>query len=244
MDLHWLYRFPRFARKLFRGAGSRLVGLTSSAGERVRRHFRIRRYAGASPFPIIGNNCIAGRLCHDLGWQFQSPTVNLWMSVKDFVSLMECFSATGTFPPVRDATDRVGASYPVGDANGKRIHFLHYKTFEEAERAWSRRLVRLEAATERPVLVVSDNSDCSEEDIEGFLALPFKKRMIVHDTAKKALLGECGVYYPLHPAFGTNVSRRTGFTGRWLYQDLVPFSWLLGAGKPESSSSAIEHEHR
>lgn len=220
--------FFRFPFRFFRGAILLLKGALWSFGERIRRYFRLRRHARIAPFPILGNNCIAGRLCHDLGWPFLSPTVNLWMSVRDFVEMVELYVRTGAFPKIMDATEKHSARYPVGiTESGETIHFLHYKSFEEAIGSWNRRLARLTSSKQKPILVVSDNSDCSPEDISRFLALPFKKRMVVHDLVKKSLLGDCGVYLPLDPKFGTNIARKTGWTGKWVYQDPFPVTWLL-----------------
>lgn len=211
-----------------------------SLGERIRGHIRRRRYSGIEPFPILGNNCVAGRLCHDLGWQFLSPTVNLWMSVQDFVSLVEYYCVTGSFPELIDETASAATPYPFGRAGTSGIHFLHYNSFVDAASAWNRRLARLKTSKQSPVLVVSDNSDCSLEDITRFLALPFRKRMVVYNPSKMRFLGSCGVFYPLSPVHGTNVSRKIGMTGRWLYQELFPFSWLLGTGNTSPTSRHLE----
>lgn len=207
---------------------SRSLGLSRQWGGAIRRCFRIRRYAHVEPVPILGNNCIAGRICHDLGWQFQSPTVNLFMSPGDFVRCVEWFICTGIFPEVHDVTAEFHYNYPVGRTEtGAVVHFLHYKSFDEALKAWNRRSARLSRAKQAPILIVSDNANCSDEDLHAFLSLPFKKRMIVHDRRKADILGASGVFYPLSEQFGTNVSRQVGWTGRWLYQSLVPFSWLI-----------------
>lgn len=231
-----------FPFRAVRWIGFRALSVTRSFGERIRGYFRRRRYSEIKPFPILGNNCVAGRLCHDLGWQFLSPTVNLWMSVHDFISLVETYCVTGSFPVLIDETASSATPYPFGRAGTSGIHFLHYKSFSDAASAWNRRLARLKASKQSPVLVVSDNSDCSLEDIARFLALPFRKRMVVYDPSKMRLLGNCGVFYPLSPVHGTNVSRTIGMTGRWLYQELFPFSWLLGTEQTSQTERHLETE--
>ena len=38
---------------------------------------------------ILSRNCVAGVIYHDLGIQFQSPTINLWMSNPDFAVFLQ-----------------------------------------------------------------------------------------------------------------------------------------------------------
>ena len=197
-------------------------------GYRIRRDRMMRRYATIQPFPILGNNCIAGRICHDLGWPFLSPTVNLFMSVGDFSNLCNSYFETGKFPGGDDISLLAETPYPMGSLRGAVLHFLHYRTFGEAVSAWDRRAKRLNAYNGKPVAIVSDNSDCSDDELAEILSLPIKKRMIVHDKRKALLLGKDGCYFPLSAKYGTNVSRKIGWTGKWLYQNLVPLDWLVG----------------
>lgn len=56
---------------------------------RCRKHLIEPKYKKAGkdipPVTILSSNCIGGVLGHELGWQFLSPTVNLWMWLKDFI---------------------------------------------------------------------------------------------------------------------------------------------------------------
>ncbi|MGN1276907.1 MAG: DUF1919 domain-containing protein [Floccifex sp.] len=38
---------------------------------------------------FLCNNCTGAMMMHDLGGRFDSPTVNLWMSPKDFIYLVK-----------------------------------------------------------------------------------------------------------------------------------------------------------
>lgn len=200
---------------------------TRKIGTFFRMHSRKRRYAHVIPFQIWGNNCVAGRLYHDLGWPFLTPTINLWMSVHDFVSLYGRFLQTNKLPEIQDVSTQLNLGYPVGRTSfGETIHFLHYPSFEDAMSAWCRRASRIRSDILSSCVVV-DNSDCSEEDIRSFLALPSKKRMVVHDEWKARLLGSEGSFCPCSAEQKGNLSFELGWTGRWLYQRHVPFSWLL-----------------
>lgn len=38
-------------------------------------------------FTIISSNCIGGLIYHDLGMQFKSPTINMYIKANDFIKL-------------------------------------------------------------------------------------------------------------------------------------------------------------
>lgn len=40
-------------------------------------------------FSLFLSNCNGGIIYHDLGLQFKSPTINLWISPKDFIHFCE-----------------------------------------------------------------------------------------------------------------------------------------------------------
>lgn len=39
----------------------------------------------SNDFTILANTCIAGKIYHKLGMRFLSPTINLWITQKEFV---------------------------------------------------------------------------------------------------------------------------------------------------------------
>ena len=39
-------------------------------------------------FSLISSNCNGGFMLHDLGLQFRSPTVNLWIPPSDFIRFL------------------------------------------------------------------------------------------------------------------------------------------------------------
>ena len=97
---------------------------------------------------IICNNCIGGVIYHNLGLQFQSPTINLFVKSDDYLTFcknLKYYSVCDVIQVVD--TDR---EYPVGrivplDNNHKEImiFFQHYKSFDEAKRKWVERFKRV-----------------------------------------------------------------------------------------------------
>lgn len=91
-------------------------------------------------FTIIAPTCIAGVIYHELGEQFLSPTINLWMHDKDFLKfahhLKEYLSYDLKFVQGIDKT-------PTAYCGDILIHFNHYKSEEEANAKWIERKQRV-----------------------------------------------------------------------------------------------------
>ena len=111
----------------------------------------VRRLTNLAP-SILSLDCVGGVMAHDLRLRFNSPTVNLFFeSCGDFIDyvadlryysqaeLCEC-------PYAYEGARR----YPVGMLKGNgtlpdiKIHFLHYRSFEEAREKWLERSGRLD----------------------------------------------------------------------------------------------------
>ena len=91
-------------------------------------------------FSIVCSTCVGGVLYHDLGMQFLSPTVNLYMHNLDFIKfacdLKYYCSQKLHFIDTDDG-------FPVALLDDIKINFNHYMTNEEAEECWNRRKERI-----------------------------------------------------------------------------------------------------
>ena len=93
-------------------------------------------------FTIIASDCNGTMVYHDLGAPFLSPTINLMISMPDFVKLAEDLSYFMAQPLIpMPPTENV--SYTIAFLGDLQINSLHYSTFEEAEAAWERRKARI-----------------------------------------------------------------------------------------------------
>lgn len=117
-----------------------------------------------------------GGISHDFGLRFNSPTVNLMIPANEFVSLLSDINQ------VNDEIIKVSTEekYPVGLlANQYMLHFIHFKTFNEAVsilRKRSRRINKYE-----PYLILVETASCSYRDIVKFDKLPYKHKIaLVH----------------------------------------------------------------
>lgn len=100
----------------------------------------LRRRLKNNNFTILANSCIAGVMYHELGLQFLSPTINLWMHDEDFYKfinhLKEYIAMDLRF--VQGIAD-----YPTAYLGDILIYFNHYHTEEEAASKWHDRCKRI-----------------------------------------------------------------------------------------------------
>lgn len=123
---------------------------------------------------VFSSNCVGAVICHDLGMRFNSPTVNLFMTPRDFVRLAAAPEGHLALD-VEDAGSHSG--YPVGMLGDVKLHFLHYSSFEEACEYWHRRAARVDLMNSRWILVDRDGLD--EETARDFDALDLPGKVIL-----------------------------------------------------------------
>lgn len=91
-------------------------------------------------FSIICSNCVGGVIYNNLGMQFLSPTINMYMHNLDFIkfacNLKHYCSQELKFI---DSDE----SFPVAMCDDIRLNFNHSNTAEDARRDWERRKVRI-----------------------------------------------------------------------------------------------------
>ena len=136
-------------------------------------------------FTLISNNCIGGVIYHNLGERFDSPTINLFITGKDYLNFVmhlqyyctHCQMIEGNIP---------GAKYPIGvlvpDGSALppiTIHFQHYSCFEEALTKWNTRCTRIHWNNLHIIWEFYDNL-YPIELIQEFDKLPFHKIVLTH----------------------------------------------------------------
>ena len=200
---------------------------------RSARIARAYREMGGEAVSILSNNCVAGRMLHDLGLRLDTPTVNLWMSFPDYLTFTEAlpFSLDGTLHQVHGLDERTPVADWMFSGGIVRLHFIHSPSFATAKRDWERRIVRVHP---NPVfLVAADNTNATHEELSRFLRLPFPKKMFVRDAWKAKELGEAGVL--VHGDFreGFNIHDYPGWFGETHYQRSLDFAkWIAETKLP------------
>lgn len=137
---------------------------------------------------IISSNCFAGRIMQDLGIQYNSPTLGLYIWGPDyieFLSHLEYYLKEARIEFVEHSKYSIGDIrraqwshwYPIGLLGGKvEIQFLHYYTEEEAAEKWYRRSSRVN--WNKLMIIGMEQNLCTLKDIYAFDALPFADKYI------------------------------------------------------------------
>ena len=99
-------------------------------------------------FSLITNDCVGGVIYHDLGEQFRSPTVNLWIPQDQFLdfaqNLQYYLSCEIEETPDDSKPYPVGTIIPKDDQHIPiQINFMHYHSFEEGYAKWKERSARV-----------------------------------------------------------------------------------------------------
>ena len=126
-------------------------------------------------FTVFSSNCNGAVMCHDLKVRFNSPTVNLSMSAEDFLNFAENLDYYLTADIIEKKNSK--ESYPVGIlGNDITLHFMHYKTFDEAVNKWNVRKKRVNK--KNMFFMMTDRDGCTEALIRRFEALPYKNKLL------------------------------------------------------------------
>ena len=136
-------------------------------------------------FTIISNNCWGGFVYQRFNLPYRTPFIGLFVPAPCFIKLLEDFEDNMQkeihFISCKDSAyyakiNTSGRTYPIGVIeNGIEIHFLHYKTSEEATDTWNRRKKRINPHN---MLIKFAEMDCCSPDlIERFDKLPFKHKI-------------------------------------------------------------------
>lgn len=115
-------------------------------------------------FSLLANNCNGAFILHDLGLQFRSPFVNLWMKPQDFIKYCENIEFYKDIPLEFETNEEYG--YPVANLEDVKIYFQHYKTKEEARNKWEERSQRINL--DNLFIMMTDRDGCTYEDLKKF----------------------------------------------------------------------------
>ena len=125
-------------------------------------------------FSVISSNCNGAFILHDLGQRFNSPTVNLFIYPKDFIKLLKNLKYYMELE-LKFITEE-GINYPIGDLEGIRIYFMHYKTEEEAKEKWDSRKQRINY--DNLFIIMTDRDGCTYDDLKEFDNLQYDNKIV------------------------------------------------------------------
>ena len=155
--------------------------------KRPLRRLRLRH----TDFSIISNNCWSGTAVYiPFGLKYTTPTVGLFFMDEDymrFISRLRWYLAQDLrFIPARQSRyyDHLShhgerpLTYPVAVLGGDvEIHFLHYKTEQEAAEKWHRRLARINFDKLFVKMSIRDSGYDISQMLQKFKSLPYKNKL-------------------------------------------------------------------
>lgn len=135
-------------------------------------------------FSLITNDCVGGVISHDLGEEFRSPTVNLWIPNAHFLAFAQNLEYYLSCE-IKE-TPNASRSYPVGTIIPKddqhipiEINFQHYPSFEDAYAKWKERSARVNY--DRLYFIWHFFDDDHLERIRAFDSWDVRKLAILHE---------------------------------------------------------------
>lgn len=146
---------------------------------------RSRLHDTAKSASILSMNCTGGIISHDLGLQFRSPTVNLYLRAEDFIKLCENLThylAIDHFVPCDNPHIIGDRTYPIAYLEDLVLYLVlylvHYHSLEEAEAKWNERKKRIN--WDNIVIFNTDREGMTEDLKDRFERLPYRKVMFTH----------------------------------------------------------------
>lgn len=131
-------------------------------------------------FTIISSTCVGGKIYHDLGLKFTSPTINLWIGATDFIKFvndLRYYLEKCDLIEVKNTSEEqpVGS---LGEGNKKiLIHFTHYPNFQIAKQKWN---VRKKRVNYKKIFIffTDMNGGDNINTINDFNKLPYKNKVM------------------------------------------------------------------
>lgn len=123
---------------------------------------------------LIASNCNGACILHDLGLEFNSPFVNLYLMPKDFVKL--CYNLKEYMNSELVFIENSGKQYPVAMLKDITIYFMHYKSEIEVLSKWQERVKRIDY--NHLYFLFTDRDGCSENELLKFDKLPYKYKAV------------------------------------------------------------------
>ena len=172
----------------------RLISDVRWAGESLVKPLTTRRLRTrlCNPdFTIIASNCIGTKVYQELGLEYNTPFVGLFLYAPCFVKLANrlehYLKSEIRFTDKCRYQDRNYdpsgyRHYPVGLLdNDVELHFINYKDVEEARSKWTRRLERVNM--KNLFFTFTDRDLCDERLVKQFDAIPYDHKVCF--TAKE-----------------------------------------------------------
>lgn len=177
---------------------------------------------------IISSNCIGGVISHELGLQFKSPTVNMYMKAPDYVKF--CYDLERY---LKEELSFIGINrdgHFMAFCGDIKIYAVHYKNFEEFSKKWNERAKRVDF--NNLYFIMSERDGCSMDDIIAFDNLPYNNKVIFTKEDMPDI--KSAVHIPNTKQGKHQVVPMTSYLGTFTgrrYVDLFDYVEFLNTGK-------------
>lgn len=147
--------------------------------KRIHRLFRffyvkkLRRSFTNRDLSVFSQNCVGGCMLHDLNVRFNSPFVNLYMNAADYLKFLQ---DPKKYCSLEFCEIKSDADYPVATLGDLTIHFVHYKSFEEAIASFKKRVERINY--DNLFVIFLERDGCTYADLLTFDRLPYEHKIV------------------------------------------------------------------
>lgn len=176
------------AKNIFYVSEKRMKSFLRKIKHYVERKMKFYRRFGLKnkSVAVISNNCTGGYVYQYFGLEYCSPTAGLFLTGEDYVKLCTdlkgYFSKGLVFISSENSKNKAmlcgshnWGNYPVAYLGDIEVYFMHYRSKEEAEQKWKRRISRVDFNNLMLMFAESDMS--TPTDIAAFCELPTKNKI-------------------------------------------------------------------
>ncbi|MDD0824950.1 DUF1919 domain-containing protein [Mannheimia sp. AT1] len=171
-------------------------------------------------FSVLSHNCTGGFMLHDLGLQFRSPFVNLYLSPEDFIRYLKNIEhyrqQSLEFINEKD--------YPVAKLDDLTLYFMHYHSEQEAEQKWHERTARIDM--NNLFVIMTERDGCTYQDMQEFDALPFPNKVLFTHRTYPDIKSSFMIKGFENQTDVGDLYEYTGFNGERYYDQFDFVSWF------------------
>lgn len=139
-------------------------------------------------FTILSQNQIGGMIYNDMKQTQLSPTIDTIISSSDFIKFINkldyYLNQEIIFEEIKD--------YPIGKLDDIYIHFINYKTIQDANQKWHQRKKKINF--DKMIVLMSDQENFDEKNFEEFKKITYPKILL---TTNKNYICEDSLYFDI-----------------------------------------------
>lgn len=171
---------------------------------------------------VLASNCTGAFMLHDLGLQFRSPFVNLYLSPKGFIAYLSDIAHYQSQP--LQFLDNSGKPYPVGKLGDLTLHFMHYHSEQEASEKWQERSKRIDF--DNLFVMLTERDGCTYQDLQAFDRLPFANKVVFTHKPYPEIASSFYIKGFEHQGEVGDLFEYEGFRGKRYYDQFDYVAWF------------------